>query len=135
MKKIIVSKSGAKAGTATHTVTNTGDVSKAFRLVHGQVVLTTDATAANRRLIATVKDAAGSTLVDIHAGAVVPASQTSQHHEMLQGVYRETAFVGSALQVPIPMECIIPAGGSLVISIENGVAGDSYTANLTFESY
>lgn len=116
---------GATAGNVVSTLSpHTG---KTGQVVYAQVILTTDATVANRRIIMTVKDAAGNSLIDTHAGAVVPASSTNFHLEFMQGVYRETSFIDDALQVPIPMSLIIPPGGSVSITVQNGQAGDSYT--------
>lgn len=100
---------------------------KGYRVCYGQVVLTTDATVANRRVVLSLLDAAGAAVLDSHAGAVVAASQTSQHHEFLQGIYRETSFVGGALQIPIGQDVYLLPGWKLRVAIENGVAGDSFT--------
>jgi invasion protein IalB len=68
-----------------------------------------------------------------HSGAPVTASATGQHHELMQGIYRETAFINGAVQVPIPIGFVIPAGYTLQLSIDNGVAGDSLDYALMFE--
>ena len=102
----------------------------AYRILYGQIVLTTDATVANRRVLVQSIDSDSNVVFDTHAGAVVAASQTSQHHEIMQGIYRETSFIGSSLQVPIPIDFVLDAGWSLRVSIENGVAGDSYTVDV-----
>lgn len=99
---------------------------KTGQVVYAQVVLTTDATAANRRLLFGVKDPDGNLLIDSHSGAVVVASATAQHHSCMQGVYRETAFIGDSIQIPIPYDMIVPNGGTVTVTIENGQAGDSY---------
>lgn len=118
------------AGNVVTTITS-GDT-QANTLLYGQVSLTTNASAANRRVVVGVYDDAGNVVVDIHSGAVVTASASNQHHELMQGVFRETSFVGNALQVPIPKDLIIPPGYSLKITIENGVAGDSYDYSMAF---
>ena len=116
---------GATAGNVDRSFTpRTG---KNMQVIYGQVVLTTDATVANRRVILQVLDDDSNVVVDMHSGAVVTASSTNQHHEFMQGIYRETSFIGDAIQVPIPMQCVIPSTWSLNITIENGQAGDSYT--------
>lgn len=109
--------------------TNADFVVPAFgrrQIAYGHVALTTDATVANRRVIFRILDANSTQIFDSHAGAVVAASQTDQHHEFMQGIYRETTFTGNAIQVPIPKDCIIDEGWTLRILIENGVAGDSF---------
>lgn len=102
---------------------------KQYRLCYGHVTLTTDATVANRRLVLGIYDDAGTPALvfDTHAGAVVAASQTAAHHELMQGIYRETAFVGNALQVPIGKDVILLPGWTLRVSIDAGVVGDSFT--------
>lgn len=105
------------------------------RILYGQVVLTTDATAANRRVIFRILDDSSNTVTDIHSGATVPASQSLQHHEFMQGIFRETAFVGTALQVPIPIDCCLLPSWTLRIFIENGVAGDSFTCNFVVDEF
>lgn len=97
-------------------------------VLYGHVVLTTDVTDLNRRVLLQIVDDADAVVFDTHSGAVVAASQTDQHHEFLQGIYRETSFVGSALQVPIGKDTILPPGWKLRITIDNGQAGDTYTS-------
>lgn len=101
---------------------------KMYRVCYGQIRLTTDATVADRRVVLGIYDDTGTPALvfDTHAGAVVAASQTAAHHEFLQGVYRETAFVGGALQVPIGHDVVLLPGWTLRISIDAGVAGDSF---------
>jgi len=94
--------------------------------LYGQLVLTTDGTVANRRVIFSLTDDSDNVILDSHAGAVVTASQSDMHHEFMQGIFRETSFVGSAIQMPIPIDTIIPTGYKIKLSVENGVAGDSY---------
>jgi hypothetical protein len=100
------------------------------RVLYGQTILTTDATVANRRVILSVLDASGTSIFDLHSGAVVAASQTDQHHEYMQGIFRETSFIGGALQVPIGKDMILSPGWSLRVTVDNGVAGDSHTTNI-----
>jgi hypothetical protein len=106
-----------------------------FRSVlYGQVILTTDATVANRRVVFRIVDEGDNDLFDSHSGAVVAASASNQHHEFMQGIFRETSFVGGALQVPIPINCVIPPGYGVQLEVENGVAGDSYDYTLLAET-
>jgi hypothetical protein len=97
-----------------------------YEMMWGQVVLTTDATVANRRVVLEILDPDLDVVFDIHAGATVPASQAARHHEHMKGVFRETSFIGDALQVPIPFDLILPPKFRLRVTIENGQAGDSY---------
>lgn len=106
---------------------------KQYRICYGQAILTTDATVANRRVVLAILDGDGATVFDTHAGAVVAASQTDAHHEFLQGIYRETSFVGGALQVPIGHDVILLPGWTLRVSIDAGVAGDSFTGSFVVD--
>lgn len=112
----------AVAGNANSQYTAT----RYTQLLYGQVVLTTDATVANRRVILQILDENDDVVIDSHAGAVVAASASDQHHEFLQGIYRETSFIGDSLQVPIGGDWLVPPGWKFSVDIENGVAGDSY---------
>lgn len=104
-----------------------------YNLIYGQVSLTADATAANRRVVLHGRDSAGNILIDIHAGDVVTANEANFHHEFMRGVFRETTFVGDALQVPVPQDLWLNGGEDIYIDVENGVAGDSYSGYLRFE--
>lgn len=108
------------------TTTNTANEDQLIDVMYGQVVLTTDATVANRRVVFKVLDDSSNVVFDSHSGTVVAASQSDQHHEFMGGIFRETSFIGGALQVPIPIKCILAPGYSFQIVVENGKAGDSY---------
>jgi hypothetical protein len=130
-KKIRHLYNAAAAGNANTDFTpNTG---KWMRVILGHVLLTTDGTVASRRVKMSVLDGSGNVLTDAHAGATVAASQTDQHHAFMQGIYRETSFIDADIQIPIAMECLVPPDGTLRIQTENGVAGDSYSANFLVE--
>lgn len=123
--------SGALAGNVNNDYVVPANETR--RALFGQVVLTTDATVANRRVVAQILDSSNNIIIDFHSGAVVAASQSDQHHEFMQGIYRETSFVGDAIQVPIGADLWMKAGWKFRITIENGQAGDSYTNNFVFE--
>lgn len=125
------SKDTSIAGNVVTTLTSIDTQANTF--LYGQVTLTTDATVANRRVVFSVINDASGVIIDVHSGSVVAASASAQHHEFMQGVFRETSFIGDALQVPIPKDLIIPPGYSIKIAIENGVAGDSYDYSLMFK--
>lgn len=129
--KTVVEVIAATAGNVSHTyVVPPGHRQQ---LTSGHIKLTTNATVANRRVILKLTDASDNLINDIHAGVVVAASQTDVHHEFMQGVYRETAFIANTLQVPIPIEWIAKEGYKFVVSVEDGVAGDSFSGALLFE--
>lgn len=126
----------SEGATAGNVVTSFSPrTGKSMSVLYGQVVLTTDATVANRRVVFSIVSDDGSTVVsDFHSGAVVPASSTAFHHEFMQGIFRETSFIGDAIQVPIPINCKVPNGWTIKVTVENGVAGDSYTTQFLVES-
>ena len=122
----------ATAGNVPFTYTVPEGAKQKF--LYGHIKLTTNATVADRRVIVSLYDSADVLINDIHAGAVVAASQTNVHHDLMQGVYRETAFISNTLQVPVPIDWIALSGYKFVVSIENGQAGDSFSGAGCFES-
>lgn len=107
-----------------------------YRVLYGQVILTTDATVANRQLAVGVYDDAGAPalIFDNHAGAVVAASQAGVHFELMPGVPRETAVVAGSLQVPIPSNYIVRGGWTIRARLSaGGQAGDVFTVKLVVE--
>lgn len=104
------------------------------QLLYGQIVLSTDGTVADRRVVLQVLDTSDNVIIDFHSGAVVAASQTSQHHEFMQGIYRETSFVGAALQVPISAGLELKQGWKLKVTVTSGVSGDSYSGHLVVKT-
>jgi hypothetical protein len=115
----------ATAGNAVYTMAN--DTGRPIKLLYAQAVLTTNGSAADRRVELGIYDADGNTVVDTHAGVVVTASTSDQHLEFMQGVYRETSFIDGTLQVPFGQDWIIPPGWSYRVSVAAGVAGDTYS--------
>ena len=118
------------AGNVNTDFTADGDM----EILYGHVVLTTDATVANRTVEIVVIDDAGTpaTFADFHSGSVVTASSSNYHHDILPGIFRETSFLttgASNIQLPVPRRFIIPSGYGLRVTVDNGVAGDSYNAN------
>lgn len=98
-----------------------------WRVLYGRVVLTTDATVANRWVRPGAYQDDGTTRkICLCAGKEQTASQTAYEYSIMQGVYRETAFINSVIQVPMANDLILEPGEVLKVSIENGVAGDSY---------
>jgi hypothetical protein len=116
------------AGNANSDYTNGNNFN--MKLCFGQVILTTDASVANRQLLIQLLDETGTLFIDFHAGTTVPASQTNQHFSVMQGSYRETSFIDSSLQVPIGNDLIVPPGWTVRTKITNGQAGDSYSSKM-----
>lgn len=106
-----------------------------YHILYGQIILTTDATVANRQLAFGIYDDAGTPalIFDTHAGATVPASQTV-HFELMPGIYRETAIVAGSLQVPIPDPGQVRGGWTIRSRLSSGgQAGDSFRMKLVVE--
>lgn len=102
-----------------------------WQVVYGRVVLTTDATVANRRVIIQSLDSANKVLFEMQASVTHPASQTDENHEYLPGVGREAAEINNTLLLPIPKKWMFIATQKLRVSINAGVAGDSYEADFS----
>jgi len=100
------------------------------RFLFGNLLLTTDATVADRWVRLHLSDDAGNNILCLCAGNSVAASQTDQRFSYLQGVYREASFINGVIQVPIAKDLILPPGYRLDVLIENGVAGDAYSCDL-----
>lgn len=122
IKKIEV---GATAGNANADFLVPANT--AYKIQCAELILTTNGTVANRRALMRILDDAGTEVIDYHAGMTVPASQSAQHHQFMQGTYRETAFIGGSLQVPFGSDMVLPPGWTLRFLIEAGVAADSFT--------
>lgn len=117
----------AVTGTDTGTLAASTTLTRQVLWVH--VIYTADATVGNRWIVLALKNASGTIVGDWHAGAAITASQADQHIEFLPGIYRETSFINSTIQVPFPAALTIPIGYTLTISDSSAVsASDSFTA-------
>jgi hypothetical protein len=96
------------------------------------VKLVTDATVGNRIITAEVQDPSGVVVGRISAGAV-QAAGTTRYYLFMQGAYRETAFINSDIQVPIPQDSYLPAGYILRVydSAAISAAGDDMTVSVS----
>ena len=107
-------------------------ITNRYRLLYAHCTLVTDNSGSARRIIMEVTKADNSRVFDTHAGATVAANvSTPQHHEFMQGVYRESSFIDNAIQVPFPKDCILLPGWKLVFKDENeqGVLVDTLVVN------
>lgn len=107
-----------------------------WRICHAHVALVSTATVGNRQIEVEVTDADGNTVFDLVAGAVQAASLT-RHYGFLQGIARETSFVGSELRVALPIDCYVVPGGSIRFydSAAVDAAADDMTVSFQFEKY
>lgn len=120
------------------------DSNKSFIVPNGEmwklnsiyVVLTTDATVGNRQMVFEAVNASGVVVGRISAGAVQAAS-TTRRYLCMQGTYRETAFINTDIQVPIPMDSFLPSGFSLHVydSAEISPGGDDMTVSASVKKY
>lgn len=105
------------------------------RLLWVHVVYTSTATVGNRQIVLQVKNSDGNVIYDAHAGAVQAASNV-YHYEFMQGIYRETSFIDSAINVPVPVDFIIPPGSTIVVYDSANIAvGDSMVINYQTQDY
>jgi hypothetical protein len=119
----------ATAGDVNFSYIN--DTGRMMKLAYTHLLVTTDATVANRYPEVWILDADGALVMDSHAGAPVVASLSNRHIEFMQGIYRETAFINGTLQVPIAIDLLLIPGWELRFRLNGGVAGDSYSGRAT----
>jgi hypothetical protein len=127
-------QSSSVAGNLTTAFLN--DTTSPLIVNYGEAILTTaNSSAFQRRVIAAVKDESDNNFVDIHAGVTQASNRGPYHHSFHQGVYRETAVVGSSIQVAMPQQFLVPQGWSFEVRIENGIASDSYDTSFILSKY
>lgn len=122
----------AAAGAKTFTVPR----NQMWKVTFLQAIITSSAVVGNRQVALQVKDASGTTLLDLVAGAVQAAS-LARTYNFLQAAQRETAFVGNALQATLPADLYLAPGYSLKVydSANIDAAGDTLAATMQFENY
>lgn len=97
-----------------------------WQLLWAHVTMTTTATVGNRLISVIAKDADSNELLDLHAGSYQAASSV-YHYEFLQGIFRETvssvapAGDDGTIQVPLPIDFIIPAGYNISFADMNAI--------------
>lgn len=100
------------------TIPNGGNHDVELLWLH--VALTTTATANNRLLELEVRDPDGNSCGHVHPGSYQAPSLT-YHYYFLPGIFRETVSavaetgVDGTIQVPMPMQFVVPKGFSLNI--------------------
>lgn len=100
------------------------------------VLLVTTADVGNRQMAISVADASGNVVMDLVAGVVQAASLT-RHYGFLQGIFRETAFVGAELQSPIPIDLYLEPGFVLRVydSAAVAAAADDMTVSFQYQKF
>ncbi len=96
-------------------------VNEQWKLNFLHVIYTSDATTGNRQIMLEIIDSDGNVLANHVAGAVQAASLV-RHYSFIQGIYRETSFIGDEIQVPIPQDLYLGPGYSLRVSDKNSIS-------------
>lgn len=123
---LIPLSSGAKAGNTTYTITSPAD--RRYSIVGCRITLTADGTVATRNIKVRIEDGSGNPLGPTMTGTNVTASGTGKL-SMIQGSapYGGTWSEDDAVfYLPRPIELLNAI--CLIVSIGNGVVGDSFTA-------
>jgi len=104
-----------------------------WRLDWLHAILVSTATVGNRQITIALYDSANVLQFDIGAGAVQAASLT-RHYMFQPGIFRETTFSGSDIQVAIPLAVIIPSKWYIRVwdSAAIAAAADDLTLNYQF---
>ena len=119
------------AATAGNVTTNkTPGTTKRWRVLYGRITLVNDATAANRNILPSVTD--GTNVLCTFLGSKnITAGQTSDMSISPLHSLASSSGGGTVLQDgthgDIPEPLIIEGSDQFRISINNGVAGDSYS--------
>lgn len=100
------------------------------------VTLVTTATAGNRQIVLEAANPDGIVVGRISAGATQAASLT-RRYLCMQGTYRETAFINTDIQTPIPQDSYLPAGFTLRVydSAAIAPAADDMTVSISVKKY
>lgn len=107
-----------------------------WKVCQAFVGLVTTATVGNRQVRFQVADSNGKVIGFLPAGAVQAASQT-RSYGFLQGIYRETAFLDTMIQVPIPIDLYLKAGSVVRFwdSAAIDAAADDMTVSMTVQVF
>jgi len=105
-----------------------------YEILYGQVDYTSTATVGNRQILLEILDTDSNVIWDVHAGTVQAAS-LNRHYSILQGVFRETAFVDGDIQLTIPRKGKILPGYTIKVydSAEVDATADDMNVHLVVE--
>ena len=100
------------------------------------IKLVTTATVGNRQIVVEASNTAGTVVGRISAGAVQAAS-TTRYYSIMQGIYRETAFINTDIQVPMPMDTYLLPGFTLRVydSAVIAAAADDMEVGLSYKKF
>lgn len=96
------------------------------------IILVTSATVGNRNLLVTISDANGNQIFDFTI-TVTQAASLTRHYTFQQGVYREAAFAGDDIQIPIPKDLFMTPGFYATVSDINNVDAAADQAKVSFQ--
>ena len=102
-----------------------------WRLLHAHMIYVSSSDTGDRQVVVQVNDASGNMISHLVAGAVQAASLT-RHYTFLQGIYRETAFAGDELQVPIPIDLYLQSGYVLTFKDDAAIAAAADDMTVAF---
>jgi hypothetical protein len=102
-----------------------------WRLLRAHVIYVSSSDAGNRQIVVEVKNASGNILDHLVSGTTQAASLT-RHYTFLQGIYRETAFAGDELQVPIPIDMYLQSGYVLTFKDDAAIAASADDMTVAF---
>jgi len=96
------------------------------------ILFVTSATVGNRQLRVWIKDEDGNDIFDFFP-PVTQAASLTRHYAFQQGVYRETAFAGDAIQIPVPKDFFMKSGYSAEVVDVNNVDAAADKATVSFQ--
>lgn len=107
-----------------------------WKINFAYATLATTATVGNRQIVLRVLDENGNSIFDSHAGAVQAASLTLDYG-FYQGIFRETTFVATEIQCPIPADLYMKAGYTLRMYDAAAIdaAADDLTVSFQYKRY
>lgn len=107
-----------------------------WKINNAHVTLVTTATVGNRQIVIEVSDAGGALMGRISAGAVQAASLT-RHYSIMQGTYRESAFVNADIQIPMPADLYVKSGCTIRVydSAAVAAAADDMAVRISYKKY
>lgn len=107
-----------------------------WKLNFAHVILVTSADVGNRQIRMSVENEDGDEIIDVTAGTVQAASLT-RHYVFLQGIYRETTFIDTELQVPIPQDLYLGPGYTLRFRDAAAIAAavDDMTVSFQYKNF
>jgi hypothetical protein len=103
-----------------------------WEICWAHIILVSSATVGNRNLLVVIKDEDGNQVFDFTV-VVTQAASLTRHYTFQQGVYRESAFSGDDIQIPIPKDLFMTSGFTATISDVNDVDAAADQAKVSFQ--